>query len=263
MRKPASRSPLKASPLRNPGQGLDERIERTVNDQAMPWIVMALVAILLAVLEWWRWFSNAPPRPLAYTLVAVFFGGLAAWRIVGYRREIQNLKLGRDGEKAVGQLLDTYREAGYRVFHDIPGEDFNIDHVIIGPTGVFTIETKTWSKPARGRPVIEVDGERLLKNGHPVDRDPIIQVKAQARWLGELLRESTGKDFPVRPVLVFPGWFIENAPQRDIWILNPKGLRKFLDNARESLSPEDMGLASYHLSRYIRSVASESNRSGR
>jgi len=35
---------------------------------------------------------------------------------------------------------------GFRVFHDIKAKDFNIDHAIVGLSGVFAIETKTRSK---------------------------------------------------------------------------------------------------------------------
>ena len=40
-----------------------------------------------------------------------------------------------------------------------------IDHVIIGPAGIFTIETKTWSKPVRGEARIVFDGEKLTAGG--------------------------------------------------------------------------------------------------
>jgi hypothetical protein len=42
------------------------------------------------------------------------------------------LMQGREGEKAVGQYLERLRARGYQVLHDIPGENFNIDHVLIG-----------------------------------------------------------------------------------------------------------------------------------
>lgn len=254
MRKPKTKSPIKAAPLRNPGQGIEDSIDRVVNDQAMPWIVMTITVVLLAALEWWRWFTNPAPNPWAMTGVALIFAVFGVWRILKFRREVQNLRLGLHGEKAVGQLLDTYREDGFRVFHDIPGEGFNVDHVLIGPPGVFTIETKTWSKPAKGRGVIHVNGEQLEKNGLSIGDGPIIQAKAQSTWLRRLLEESTGKQYRVKAVLVFPGWFIESKGQNDVWVLEPKGLKTFLANTDVCLTKEEIHLASFHLSRYIRSA---------
>ena len=55
--------------------------------------------------------------------------------------------------------------------------------------------------------------------------------------------------------LFFPGWFVkdkENQNSTNIWVLNPKALPKFISNTKESLNQEDMMLASYHISRFIR-----------
>jgi hypothetical protein len=70
----------------------------------------------------------------------------------------------------------------------------------------------------------------------------------------QLLNESTGKVFSVRPVVVFPGWYIEttSGSLREVWVLEPKALPAFLGNAAKLLSSEDVNLAAYHLSRYVR-----------
>ncbi|MBE0548059.1 MAG: NERD domain-containing protein [Rubrivivax sp.] len=115
------------------------------------------------------------------------------------------LRQGAEGERAVGQFLDRLRGDGYQVFHDVLGEGFNVDHVVIGSAGVFTVETKTWSKPVRGDARISYDGERLIAGSREPDRDPLLQAKAQARWLAALLAESTGRRLTVQPVVVFPG----------------------------------------------------------
>jgi hypothetical protein len=91
------------------------------------------------------------------------------------------------------------------------------------------------------------------------DRDPLIQAKAQARWRAAPLVESTGRQFAVQPVVVFPGWYVEAAPgsQRDVWVMEPKGLPAFLACQQGCLTPEDIKLASFHLSRYVRGVERE------
>ena len=137
---------------------------------------------------------------------------------------------------------------------------FNVDHVLIGPAGVFTVETKTWSKPQRGEARIKFDGEQLTVAGREPERNPVVQARAQAGWLKGLLTESTGHQFEVFPVVVFPGWYIEQTNDcfRNMWVLEPKALPKFLGNEPPCLTPEEVKLASFHLSRFIRS--SEQNR---
>lgn len=251
----ASKSPLKDKPLRHAGQSLEEERRLLIDEMIETPLLMALVFVLLALLEWWRYWQEMKPSPELFTIAAVVFVLFSAWRVWRVRRRLGALTQGIEGEKAVGQFLERLRSAGYDVFHDIVAAGFNIDHVLIGPAGVFSIETKTWSKPARGDARIQFDGERLMVNGLQPDRDPVAQAKAQATWLRNQLAESTGRTLDVRPVVLFPGWFIE-APKANlgIWVLEPKALPAFLDNSPRRLDPSDVKLASFHLSRFIRSV---------
>jgi hypothetical protein len=207
--------------------------------------------------EWFRWLISIPPQPFVLSAMAVIVILLALHRLRILKVEFARLRQGRDGERAVGQYLDDLREQGWRVFHDIPGDGFNVDHVVMCPHGIFSVETKTISKPIRGDAKIQVDATRLLVNGRPLDRDPIVQAKAQARWLRELLHESTGRTYHVMPVVLFPGWYVEPMPKslsREVWVLNPRALLKFLENEPIALQPEEIRLAAYHLSRYVRTT---------
>jgi hypothetical protein len=109
------------------------------------------------------------------------------------------------------------------------------------------------SKPRSGKAVIEYDGEQVKANGFTPDRNPVTQARALTKWIKELIKESTGKDSPVRPVVVYPGCFITNQPRGgEVWVLNPKGLPTFLDHEKKEVTPEDVHLVSYHLCRYVR-----------
>jgi len=256
-KKQEKRSPLKARPLRNPGQSLDEQIQKILDDDVFVYIAISMLVLMLTGLEWWRWLKETPPSPRAMTIVAVAVIGYSGFKIARLRRRLKALRLGRDGEKAVGQYLEQLREKGFRIFHDIVAEGFNIDHVILSPAGVFVVETKTYSKPAKGEAKIVVEGEQVLVNGRAPDRNPIAQATALGMWLRELLKESTGKGYPVRPVVLFPGWYVESnkaAKQSGVWVLNPKALPKYIDNEPAVLAEEDIKLAAFHLSRYIRAA---------
>ena len=249
-----TKSPIKDKPLRFPGQSLEEERRKLFEDKLETPLLLALFFIALSALEWWRDYSQSPPNPIVFTAIAVLLVGFAAWRVWKTRPQAHALKLGIEGEKAVGQFLERLRENGYQVFHDLIGTGFNVDHVVIGPAGVFTVETKTWSKPARGDAKIMFDGEQITTAGRAPERNPVIQARAQAAWLKGLLNESTGRTFAVFPVVVFPGWFIEQSSEclRNIWVLEPKALAKFLANAPQRLELDEVKLASFHLSRFIR-----------
>jgi Nuclease-related domain len=205
-----SQSPLKAKPLRNPGDSVDEEIRCWIDDRAMESLWFAGGFFLIAGMEWFGYLTHSPRRPLLFTVVSLIAIAFAAWRIWVIRGKVKQLKLGRDGERCVGQFLERLRDGGGQVFHDIPGRGFNLDHVVISPHGLYVIETKTVSKPSP-KATITVEGDSLRVAGRLPDRNPIEQVRAGAGWLERLLENSTGKRFAVRGVVVYPGWFVENV----------------------------------------------------
>lgn len=206
-------SPLKAKPLRNPGQSVEQAIDDLVADKLLPYYVVPMFFWILAGIEWFATFTDLPRQPALYAGTAVLLsviGGLRLWQL---RTRIRALKQGRDGERAVGQFLDGLREHGARIFHDVPGEGFNLDHVVVSQRGIFAVETKTLSKKTP-RSVITIDKDAILVGGRRMERNPIEQVRGQVRWLARLLEESTGKRLPVKGAVVFPGWSLNRHPIR-------------------------------------------------
>ncbi len=248
------KSPIKRKLLRNPGESLDNKIEDIKYDMLF-YLLSTLVVILLALLEWWRFYAKTPPTPIIFSIIALIMLCITTWKIYNKFSWLRRIKLGRDGEKAVGQFLDRLRENGAKIFHDIPGDGFNLDHVVVHSSGVYVIETKTISKPDRGETKLIFDGHRILKNGFEPDRNPIVQVLAGSKWLAELIEQSTGHKFKIRPVVVYPGWYIQptaDSKKSDVWVLNPKALRSFILNNREIMNPEELNMFSKHLDMYIR-----------
>lgn len=255
------RSPLKGKPLRLPGQSVEERRRKLLEDRIETPMLLAAVLVPVAGIEWYRSFTELPYLPKHFTAAAVLALLFAAWRFFRLRPKLKALRQAADGEKAVGQFLEDLRAHGYKVFHDIVGDGFNLDHVVIGRAGVFAVETKTWSKPHRGDATIRFDGARLTVGDWKPDERVVIQARAQAGWLRELLHASTGRVFVVRSVVLFPGWFVEQvgASTRELWVLNPKALPSFLEREEGVLSEPNVRLAAYHLSRFIRAKEREKN----
>jgi len=88
-----------------------------------------------------------------------------------------------------------------------------------------------------------------------IHRNPIEQITALAKWVQNILKGSTGKYYPVQPVVLFPGWFVEKMKKGEkVWVLNPKALPTFIQNNSLAIAPEDVQLAFFHLSRYVRAL---------
>lgn len=248
------RSPIKFPPLRVPGQSLDEEITRLseqFNDKAL----LGVIFIILTLFEWLRWWTELRTNPWFLTLVTVPLLAFIAWTIVKHRREMANLKLASAGERTVGHALEELRAHGYQVFHDIPGTNFNIDHVIAGPAGIYTIETKTLSKPARGNPKIVYDGDNLWRDdGWGMD-EHLVLACAQASWLADLLNQGRRTRYTVRPIVLFPGWWVEDvAPKkkRSVWVLNEKALSKLLPYEPPILSSDAVDAAANCIAQHCR-----------
>ena len=115
------------------------------------------------------------------------------------------------GEQTVGsELWALARPGAWRYVHSVPvgNRGSDIDHVLVGPAGIFTINTKAH----RGANVW-VGGDTMLVNGH---RQPYVRnSRHEAARASRLLTDSAGGPVAARGliVLVDPGRLtIRNAP---------------------------------------------------
>ncbi len=121
------------------------------------------------------------------------------------RRRLQNHVKGARGEETTARALATLPRT-YRVLHGValhPGwvrasGGADIDHVVIGPNGVFAIETKHWYG------TLSMQGGELLQDGEHPDVDPFEQTRAAARCLQQFLQKHASlPPPPIIPILVF------------------------------------------------------------
>lgn len=255
--------------MRQAGQSLRALFNQR-RDSGLEWIAMFVLAFgyCLGVFTGY-WVRDAYPFPHLLTLVLPVIAAIRMWQWKrGFDREAANMILGLQGEQHVADRLNELRIHGYRVYDDIPSEregGANVDHLAIGPGGIFVIETKTRSLPETRQPIVTYDGQTLLVDGYRPDRDPIGQVKAIAREVCEWLHADTGRDVSpfVRPVVVFPGWTIDESRRKRPyyeWVLNPGSLLTFIRNEPRKLSPEDAALYSSRIEQRVRRHQAEALR---
>ena len=182
------KSPIKDKPLRNPGQSLDQYLLDVVFDQGIIYILTGTFVCFYAFNNWIYYLIEKVHNPWAMTLIAVAVVAYCLYKIKKALKKITKLKQGRDGERAVGQYLESLREQGVKVFHDLPGNNFNLNHVLVALSGVYVIETKTYSKPDKGETKIIYTGETLIHHNGIKDDKPLVHVNAGANWLKQHLR---------------------------------------------------------------------------
>jgi hypothetical protein len=81
-------------------------------------------------------------------VVGVAVAALVSWRL-RFRpsEQARSWQRGALGERHTARLLRRLPRDGFVVFHDlaVPGSDVNVDHLVIGPSGVFVIDSKQWT----------------------------------------------------------------------------------------------------------------------
>jgi hypothetical protein len=136
-------------------------------------------------------------------------------------REIYRAAL---GELLVGDALDNLGPE-WDVLHGVPvtAEDPEIDHLVIGPAGVFTI----WTKNFPGHEV-SVDGEALLVGGH--HHNDIAGARLEAERASALLTAAAGRTITVKAILVVvnPKKLTVREQPSNLVVLSSKQLLRWL-----------------------------------
>jgi len=250
-----TKSPLTTKPNRLPGQSLQENVNRLTYDQGYFYVLIALIPWLLIYNEWARYLNPSPPHPYIITVLAGIASAFGFYKLYKVIPEIRNHNRGLSGEHLVGQILERLRAQGFEVFHDVLGEGFNIDHVIIGPPGIFTVETKTFGKPLRGKAIVDYDGQKILMNGVTITRNPIEQAKSQSKWLSKLIQDRTGKRLFIKPIVVFPGWYVtEKVKDPTVLVLNDQRIIPFVTAHEQRMNDSDIKFIAAQLTQYVNSL---------
>ena len=157
--------------------------------------------------------------------ILLFFG----YRLLRLLQQRADWHLGFSGERCVGEELNKLMADGCAVFHDLQIEPgWNIDHVIVAPSGVYAVETKARRKPkspdGRNGYKIIFDGTQL-QFPNSTGTDGLDQVRRNADSLGQFLTKATGEPVKAKAILTFPGWWVERTGKSIIAVLNHREIR--------------------------------------
>ena len=124
--------------------------------------------------------------------VSLIYGG---WSLACGLRHVERYFKGARGEEKVSGILQKLPD-GYHVFNDFMACGNHVDHVVVGPAGVFAVETKYWVG------TVTAEDGRILLNGQLPERSPLGQASREA---GQVRTELQKKGWlgAVTPVLVF------------------------------------------------------------
>ena len=164
-------------------------------------------------------------------------------------RERINFRKGATGEALVGYILERFPD-DYRVIHDLTTPFGNIDHVVVGPSGVYIIDTKNW------KGVVTADGNgELLLNGRPTRKQEVRALSRTIMDIKEKVKVLSALDPYIHGVLAFPSAWVDakwgttghvhcvgDEQLHDYIVENEKG-RKLTTKEIESISQSFFALA--------------------
>jgi hypothetical protein len=248
--------------LRMPGEYLWRKVMKHDEDDLMWFFILGglpIVAIGLALP-----FLSAIPNPardaIAVALILTAFV-ICTRRYYKRIRERSNCYLGFFGERYVGEVLEPLKAKGWFIFHDVPfvgaTSNYNLDHVAVGPTGVWVVETKTFRKAStRGKEeaTVNYDGEKV-EWPWDEDRKSVEQAARNVQSLRDWLEKQTGKIYPIAGVLTAPGYYVNERKLGAVRMVNPAGLPDvFRSRKNMELSPEDVDLIRRQLENKCRDI---------
>lgn len=211
-------------------------VSKMMTDRRQKVIAVAL-ALIFIVIMWALSIPTFMKRGLSFTIVCV----IILWFVVSNLEKIGNhfakrakhADKGTRAEERVGKKLTEIQ--GYTSFHDIVYDGFNIDHLLIGPVGIFVIETKGHEGP------VSNEGDVLLLKGKPTQKNFLNQTWSQIYHIRDILKKQTGKEWPVSPVLCFSNAYVEVREKvKGVSVVNAGYLDKFIARQKTVLSQDDI-----------------------
>ena len=144
------------------------------------------------------------------------------------------LRRGANGEPFGGLVIGRLPE-GWHAFNDSPsgGHGVNIDHVVVGPAGTFTLNAKNLA----GK--VWVGARSVRHNGHPTDF--LSKAAHEASRASRLLTAAVGRPVDVRGIVAIlaDGWTIDEKPT-DVHVASPRGVKDWLLRLPTTLSSHEV-----------------------
>ena len=205
------------------GQHLGSVAHLSANPRRRVWqwrVIVAVVVGLVAGLlldDWRLGLTFAVLAAIADTIIRsrTVFKGPAGVRLT-------------KAQKHTARQLSSLHRKGYRAMHilPIPDSEEQIDHLVIGPAGVFAIDSEDWDK----RMPVRTSNHRQLWHGPTSMKDRLEHAHWEAGQAASLLSAEMGSPVTVRAAMAVYGpkipWDV--AEIRDVDVFSGERLRSYL-----------------------------------
>jgi hypothetical protein len=234
--------------LRRAGQSLREEYDKLFDERFVAFVVVIVAFWLVCIVAWIQKFAGHVPGPAFWTLLSLSVTAYGGFQIFRLRPQLRRLRFGEGGQRRVAEALERIRDKGYSVFHDLPANGSNVDHVVVGPTGVYAIETRT----RKGADLIRYQNDSELLIGAKINDSPALRhARGSAYAVQEQLKEHLHAAYWVKPVLVFVGSRRVQQPVVDytVDVITADDLENYFARQQPEITDADVASIRSHLER--------------
>jgi hypothetical protein len=220
-------------------QSLHNEIDRLTEEQLLPLLLIMLAFWIVSAVEWTQRLAGAIPDPRFWTclsLVVTFYGGFQIFRL---RRRLPQLPRRKQGARQIVEILGRIRAKGFLTCHNLAEEGGNMDYVVVGPAGIYTVEAKARS----GSGIIDYRNEDELVFADRIrDGRPLREARASAQAVQNRLNEKFGASYAVQPLVVFLGDWSVHQHERGfvVDVTTADQLEDYFDTQRPELSGREI-----------------------
>lgn len=143
---------------------------------------------------------------------------------------------GAIAEEKTGAILEEGLPEGNFIIHDFDTGRGNIDHILVGPKGIFTLEVKSH------RGTVTFANGRLMRDGQPFEKDFLKQAWAECFAVREILAKWEIKEPSGEPLIIFSNAFVKvSGKAKGVTVINLKFLPTFLERLPDRLTTGEAG----------------------
>ena len=177
-------------------------------------------------------------------------------RLIHKSRELNR---GKCCQTRIAEALDELRKFGYCVFDDLKRDGYHLDHVIVGPTGVFAIETKF------GNDVVNAASDQHELRGANANslaeesigkKDSRKSAHNNAIKVDQIIKGDCEFDGWIWPLVVIAGeWRVQNDPSTaEARLFTKETLVRHIVDQPTRLTSTEINLIASHLERSTKMV---------
>lgn len=227
-------------------------VKKSTWHKTVAFIVLGLMIILLTLMvEHIKSLMTNKGIFITYVLILPL---VAIFYFIG-NKSLDKYTQYNKGNKGEGSIYFELQKlpTEYIVFQDVllPNLRSNIDFVVLGPTGFFTIEAKNYSG------YVTLENGILIHDNVPFERDPIKQVLGQWTSLRTHLENKlNGQTSYIQPILVFSGSSVKlnfgmKPVIKNIIIIKKEWLNEVIIAGQQKFTPEEVLRISVELEKLV------------